>query len=166
MTLLFAFRCLQHSCFSGTIPIPISDPDFCSVFDRWRRVRESGVAVDFRPILKPRPDVQQSLPAGGATVVSPQFVLDAARHGRMPDVALFRAPSKKRNGMMHSLCDVLCQTRALRCFVASEKFTDEPPGSAGASPLRIAYGEVHRAASPCAGSIDPLLRAVETDLHF
>jgi hypothetical protein len=26
------------------------------VFDRWRRLRESGVAVDFRSIMKPRPD--------------------------------------------------------------------------------------------------------------
>jgi hypothetical protein len=26
------------------------------MLDRWRRLRESGVAVDFRPILKPIPD--------------------------------------------------------------------------------------------------------------
>jgi serine/threonine protein kinase len=44
------------------MPLPIyldsfhfSDPHFCFVFDRWRRVSESGVAVDFRPILKRRP---------------------------------------------------------------------------------------------------------------
>jgi serine/threonine protein kinase len=36
--------------------LSLSDPDFCSVFDRWRRVTESSVSVDFRPILKPRPD--------------------------------------------------------------------------------------------------------------
>jgi hypothetical protein len=36
--------------------LSLSDPYFCPVFTRWRRVREIGVAVDIRSILKPRPD--------------------------------------------------------------------------------------------------------------
>jgi hypothetical protein len=47
---------LTHDTHSNFSRLSLSDPDFCSVFDRWRRVRERGVAVDFRPILKPRPD--------------------------------------------------------------------------------------------------------------
>jgi hypothetical protein len=47
---------LPHDPHSDLSQFSLSDPDFCSVFDRWRRVRESGVAVDFRPILKPHPD--------------------------------------------------------------------------------------------------------------
>jgi hypothetical protein len=46
---------LAHDAHSDLSQLSLSDPDFRSVFDRWRRVRESGVAVDFRPILKPRP---------------------------------------------------------------------------------------------------------------
>jgi serine/threonine protein kinase len=47
---------LTHDAHADLSRFSLSDTDFCSVFDRWRRVRESGVAVDFRPILKPRPD--------------------------------------------------------------------------------------------------------------
>jgi hypothetical protein len=47
---------LADDAHSDLSQLSLSDPAFYSVFDRWRRVRESGVAVDFRPILKPRPD--------------------------------------------------------------------------------------------------------------
>jgi hypothetical protein len=47
---------LANDAHSDLFQLSLSDPDFCSVFDRWRRVRRSGVAVDFRPILKPRPN--------------------------------------------------------------------------------------------------------------
>jgi serine/threonine protein kinase len=47
---------LAHDAHSDLSRLSLSDPDFCSVFDRWRRVRESGAAVDFRPILRQRPD--------------------------------------------------------------------------------------------------------------
>jgi hypothetical protein len=46
---------LAHDAHADLSQLSLSDPDFCSVFDRWRRARESGVAVDFRPMLKPRP---------------------------------------------------------------------------------------------------------------
>jgi hypothetical protein len=36
--------------------LPLSDPDFCFVVDRWRCVRESGVGVDSRSILNLPPD--------------------------------------------------------------------------------------------------------------
>jgi hypothetical protein len=47
---------LAHDPDSDLSQLAFSDFYFCSVFDRWRRVRESDVVVDFRPILKPRPD--------------------------------------------------------------------------------------------------------------
>jgi serine/threonine protein kinase len=47
---------LTHDAYSNLSRLSLSNPDFCSVFDRWRCLGESGVAVDFRPILKPRPD--------------------------------------------------------------------------------------------------------------
>jgi hypothetical protein len=50
-TLMF----LAHDAHSDLFRLSLSDPDLYPVFDRWRRVRECGVAVDFRPILKPRP---------------------------------------------------------------------------------------------------------------
>jgi hypothetical protein len=46
---------LAHDARSNLSRLSLSDPDFRSVFDRWRRVRGSGVAVDFRPIPKPHP---------------------------------------------------------------------------------------------------------------
>jgi hypothetical protein len=38
---------LAHDANSDLSRLLVVDPDFCSVFDRWRRLRESGVAVDF-----------------------------------------------------------------------------------------------------------------------
>jgi hypothetical protein len=46
---------LAHDARSGLSQLSLLDPDFCSVFDRWRSVRESGVPIDFRPILIPCP---------------------------------------------------------------------------------------------------------------
>jgi hypothetical protein len=31
--------------------LSLSDPDFCPMFDRWRRLRKSGITVDFQRIL-------------------------------------------------------------------------------------------------------------------
>jgi hypothetical protein len=47
---------LAHNAQSNLSKLSLADPDLCSVLDRWQRVRESRVAVDFRPILKPRSD--------------------------------------------------------------------------------------------------------------
>jgi hypothetical protein len=50
------FVFLAHDAHSNLFQLSPSDPVFRSVFDRWQSVRESGMAVDFRPILKLRPD--------------------------------------------------------------------------------------------------------------
>jgi hypothetical protein len=47
---------LAHDAHADPFRLSLSDPDFCSLFDRWRSVRTSGVAVDFRRIQKPRLD--------------------------------------------------------------------------------------------------------------
>jgi hypothetical protein len=46
------FVFLAHDAHDDLSRLSIADPDFCSLFDRWRRVRESGVAIDFRPIIE------------------------------------------------------------------------------------------------------------------
>jgi hypothetical protein len=38
--------------FLNNLQITLDDCDFCPEFDRWRRLRQSGIALDFRRVLR------------------------------------------------------------------------------------------------------------------
>jgi serine/threonine protein kinase len=44
--------CVAHDAHPNLSRLSLSDPDFSPAFDRWRGLRRSGVAVDFRRILR------------------------------------------------------------------------------------------------------------------
>jgi hypothetical protein len=39
------------------LQLSLSDPHSCPIFDRWRRLRNSGIAVDFQRIRRFTPDL-------------------------------------------------------------------------------------------------------------
>jgi hypothetical protein len=43
---------VAHDAVSDLFQLSFSDPDFSPVFDRWRRLRKSGIIVDFQRILR------------------------------------------------------------------------------------------------------------------
>jgi hypothetical protein len=42
---------VTHNANSDLSQLSLSDPDSCPMFDRWRRLRKSGITVDFQRIL-------------------------------------------------------------------------------------------------------------------
>jgi hypothetical protein len=42
---------VAYDSYDNFFQLSLSDPDSCPVFDRWRRLRKSGITVDFQRIL-------------------------------------------------------------------------------------------------------------------
>jgi hypothetical protein len=47
-----AVLCIAHNSDPYTDQLALSDPDSCPMFDRWRRLRNSGISVDCSGILR------------------------------------------------------------------------------------------------------------------
>jgi hypothetical protein len=63
--------------------LSLSDPDSCPMFDRWRRLRQSGITVDFQRIL----GFASSLPSFKDFVLDPSGFEEKAVIGRNKGVS-------------------------------------------------------------------------------